>query len=404
VERPFVLGDFGGARTALSKSGWLILSDYTQFCESVVSDGINDDLQYGAKTDTQFIWDAARAGVVPGGVFILRLETRYGESTNTTSGLLSPTNSAMFIPITPDNPDDDVAAITDLYWIQSISPNVALIAGKLQGYDSDLNEFASGRGVQQFQNFRHTINNALIVAGPYDALAAGAVVTPSETSWGYVLVEQYGDASTTSGFDNFDSGWVIGTEWYKQYRLGHLPGGFNLGYIYAGDADLINFSGKVVDVPGVGLVPQPAASTWGTWFGVWQYLNVAEEIGSRPIALLNHQQDVKGIGVWARVGIADEETCPYPFAFSAGLGGKGSLPGRDQDTWGIAYSFLDVEPASLAIAEGFSPRQRSHAFESYYNMSLTPGINLTFNLQVTEAPLKDFGTPFVLGTRLNTTF
>ena len=400
LERPFLIGDPCGARSAMSDSGFLFTADYTQFGQSVVDGGISSNMQYGGKLDGQIIWDAARANVIKGGFLQLRYEARYGQSTNTTAGVFSPPNIAMLVPLTADDLDSNQVAITDLFWVQSITPNIALLAGKVQAMDSGLNEFASGRGVHQFMNAQFVFNNALISTGPYSALAAGAIITPTDESWGYIAYQQFGEASTLSGFNNFDNGWLVATEWYQQYRLRCLPGGFNAGYIYAGDADLINFQGKAVPVPGVGLVPQSTDSTWATWFGVWQYVHVAENIGNRPVSLMNHEQDFAGIGVWARFGVAEAKSAPYPIAFSAGLGGKGTIAGRENDTWGIGYSYLDLEQGNLLVGGGTS-RDRSHAFEGYYNVALTPSTNLTFDLQALEAPVIELGSPFILGARFN---
>jgi len=43
------------------------------------------------------------------------------------------------------------------------------------------------------------------------------------------------DSSTTTGFDDFGKGVTWTTEADFQYRLGHLPGGMNLGGLWSFD-------------------------------------------------------------------------------------------------------------------------------------------------------------------------
>jgi porin len=50
----------------------------------------------------------------------------------------------------------------------------------------------------------------------------------------------------------------------------------------------------------------------------------------------------EGIGLFARLGFADEQTNPIEWAVSGGIGGRGLVPGRHNDTFGLGYYYDSV--------------------------------------------------------------
>jgi porin len=105
------------------------------------------------------------------------------------------------------------------------------------------------------------------------------------------------------------------------------------------------------------------------------------------------------------------------YAFLAGIGGKGVVPGRPDDSFGIGL-------ARTQFSSGFLPflrqqfnlgLQREDAIEMYYNMALTPWLSLTSDLQIvspginraispTTGKLTDIDTAVVAGARLRVRF
>jgi porin len=83
------------------------------------------------------------------------------------------------------------------------------------------------------------------------------------------------------------------------------------------------------------LVPvQPAnreSSTWAMFYGFDQYL--CHPGGDRS----------RGIGIFFTFGTSDEEANPIKYSYSAGIGGKGVIPGRD--TFGVGWALPEGEPA-----------------------------------------------------------
>lgn len=76
---------------------------------------------------------------------------------------------------------------------------------------------------------------------------------------------------------------------------------------------------------------------------------------------------------------------------SGGVGGKGIIPGRERDTFGVGYFHLKFQPDRLTDFTGAD--DESQGFEAFYNVSITPAANLTLDVQVLDSPLPDVDMP-----------
>jgi len=99
-----------------------------------------------------------------------------------------------------------------------------------------------------------------------------------------------------------------------------------------------------------------------------------------------------GIGAFFRFGISDGIANPIKYAYNVGIGGKGIVPGRKQDTFGVGW-------ARTQLSSNFIPflRQRLNlgldkedAVEMYYNFSIAKWLNATLDLQVIDPALNKF--------------
>ena len=99
-----------------------------------------------------------------------------------------------------------------------------------------------------------------------------------------------------------------------------------------------------------------------------------------------------GIGAFFRFGISDGIANPIKYAYNVGLGGKGIVPGRPADSFGIDWARTEMRSDFVPFL-----RQRLHlgldkedAVEMYYNLSVTKWLNGTLDLQVIEPALNKF--------------
>jgi porin len=87
---------------------------------------------------------------------------------------------------------------------------------------------------------------------------------------------------------------------------------------------------------------------------------------------------------------------------SAGVGGQGILPGRDDDLFGVGYSYINFQTGRILAAAGVE--DNTQAFEAFYSIALTPAVALTLDLQLVSPFQPNTSTAVVLGMRLTVNF
>lgn len=401
-DRDRLTGDWGGSRTDWANKGIQLDINFTQTMQSVVDGGSQTGTRYGGSLDYVMTLDLMRMGVMPGALIKFRGETRYGEAANDIAGSLLPVNTDGFFPLKAPIDDEIPFTLTNLTYYQFLSEHFGVVVGKVDTLDGDPNEFASGRGVSQFMNGSLVFPTSPLVAMPaYSTLGAGIIVMPTKNITISSVVLNATDSSTTSGFDDFGEGTAWLTEAQFQYRLGDLPGGANVGFLYGFDNTFLNLNGRLIFEPGQGLVPPTTDDSWAAYWSLWQYLFV-ESPSDALINTTNGIQDHQGVGVFLRMGFADDDTTPLDFSISGGVGAKGIIPGRDNDTCGIGYYYYSLETARLV--ERINIEDHAQGFEAYYNLAITPAARLTFDIQVVESARAAIDTATILGVRLNLAF
>lgn len=399
-KRSQLTGDWNGSRTELANKGVQFQLDWVQVGQGVVSGGADTGIGYTSNFDYLMFFDFHRMGVLPGATLKIRGETRFGESVNGKTGQLLPANTPASFPLTHD-PDETVPfTLTNVLFSQFLSENVGFFIGKLDTFDGDPNEFASGRGDTQFLNTNLILNSVGAICVPYSTLGAGFLWTPTKQILLTGGIMNTADSSTTTGFDNVGEGWTASMEADFQYRLGNLPGGMNVGGIYAWNNDFHEF-GRLVFEPGQGLTASTDDSTWAAYWSAWQYLFVMDK-SDEPINIAHGLPHRQGVGFFARAGIGDDETNPIKGSASGGIGGRGVIPGRDNDTFGVGYFYLSIQAEQLLHPEGI--QDYSQGFEAFYSIAVTPAALLTLDAQLLDPPENNLDTAVVLGARLQLKF
>ncbi len=396
-----LLGDLGGARTDWADKGIQFDINSTQIMQSVEDGGLDTGTRYGGTLDYNLVLDLHRMGVLPGAIVKFRGESRYGESVNGFAGTILPVNTDGFFPLTDELDDDIPITLTTLSYTQFLSEHIGFLVGKFDTIDGDPNEFASGRGTSQFMNGNLVFPTSPILMAPYSTLGAGIILQPVHGVTVSSLLYNITDSSTTTGFSDIGDGTAWLTEAQFQYRLGALPGGQNVGFGYAFDSEFTDLRGRLVFQPGQGLAATTKDETWAAYWSAWQYLWVKDGVDA-PINLMNGEQDRQGVGLFARFGFADEDTNTIEWTASGGVGGKGLVPGRERDSCGVGFFYLSLQPERLINRFGVS--DHTQGLEAYYNLSLTPAANLSFDVQVVDSPLPDTDTAVILGLRLKLVF
>jgi porin len=400
LERRHLLGDWGGSRTEFASKGLQLDTNLTQVVQNVANGGVRPSTEYGMTLSNQLTVDLDRMGVLRGALFEVRLDSRYGTSVNNDSGALLPVNTTALFPLTSPL-ENEITTVTEVVYTQFLSPKFAVFFGKLQTLDGDPNEFAGGRGVYQFMNFNFVQNAVSAISVPYSSLGGGVLWLPTEQLTIVSNLIGTSDTSTTTGFDEINQGLTWATAAMYQYRLGELPGGVNATFVYAFASDFADIDSKLQFEPGIGFSLPDNSSTWATFVSGWQYL-VTFDKAPEKINVEDGRPDVRGIGLFGRLGIADQDTNPVNWSGSIGLGARGLIPARDNDTIGVAYMYTDQTNPERRIATRVAGS--TQAFEAFYNIALTPAANLTFDIQWVDGAFNRFDEATVVGVRLNLRF
>jgi len=286
-------------------------------------------------------------------------------------------------------------------YTQFLAEWFGVVVGKIDTLDADLNEFASGRGKSQFMGANFLFNSTLALRMPFSTLGVAAIVMPTKSLTINASLINTKDSSTASGFSDFDDGQTTNVEADFQYRLLGRPGGMNVGGLYTFDQDFTEIGGQLIFQPGQGLSVSNQETTWAVYWSTWQYVWVEEESDAR-IDLRNGIPDREGFGFFARAGFADQDTNPIEWSASGGLGGRGVVPTRDDDVFGLGYYYSRFQ--DTRVSGVLDANDSAQGFEAFYDAALTPAAHLGFDVQVQQPVLDEIDTSVILGARLNLSF
>ena len=395
--RPKLTGDWCCKRTRLARKGIFLDARWLQVAQGVVDGGRRERWAHTTNLDFYAKFDLMRMRIVPGALVSMRAQSRFGSTANTESGLLLPVNTAGSYPLTTV-PDEEVPiALTELNWTQMVSEKLGFFLGKITTMNV-ANEFAGGEGYSQFMNFQFIFPAAFAQFVPYSTLAAGVVWMPSARVTVSSMLMNTADSSTTTGFDDFDQGQTWWTSATLTHRIACKPGGVTLGAGYA-------FNGDFARIAGLHLTPSATATvrtkgdTWGLFASGWQYLFTRET--PRDIDPTDGQQELRGIGVFAILGLGDEKANPVHWSVAAGLGGRGLIGGRCNDTFGVGYFYNQLGDPLAGGTIGRFLEHDAQGVESWYRFALAESIGLTLDAQWTDAGFPRVDNAILLAARLS---
>lgn len=392
-------GDWRGARNDLAAKGITLDANVTQVEQGVVSGGKDGGWEYGGRGDLTGNLDTGKLGLWPGGFMTVELEGNWDDSVNGKTGSLFPVNTNQVFPV----PVGSNVGLPDLSFTQFVSHYAGLMAGKVQTItNGDLNEFAHGKGATQFLNLAFNANPTLLVV-PYSTLAAGAIILPTadpnQAIVKFVVLSATGKA-TTSGFDDFNGAIFLGEGRVRTGFFG-LTGHQLVGALYSNKSYTALDQRLSTILVNRALVNQD--DSWSVYYNFDHYLYEPKQGGEQ------------GIGVFGRFGASKGVPVPAQYFFSVGFGGKGVIPTRSYDQYGIGYYYSIVNNPTLRLPLSTKDFLRDDwGFEGYYNFAITQWMLLTPDVQVvgpsekqqfiTLRDRRSIGTATILGLRLQLIF
>ena len=126
---------------------------------------------------------------------------------------------------------------------------------------------------------------------------------------------------------------------------------------------------------------------WSLYYNFYQFIHVESD------------DPTQGWGIFGRIGFADKITSPIQRFYNFGFGGKGIIPGRDDDTFGAGFYYADDSDELSPIYSNFLELDAGYGFELFYNVQVTPWFHLTPDIQVIEPASGSLDTVVVVGLR-----
>ena len=368
--RSTLTGDWVGARNELASKGITLDLSLTQIGQGVVSGGKDGTWEYGGRGNLTGNLDTQKLGLWPGGFLTVELEGNWSDAVNGKTGALSPVNTNQLFPL----PIGDNVALPALNFAQFVSPYVGGVVGKLDVMSADNNEFAHGKygkGDTQFLNTAFNVNPVTLMA-PYSTLGTGVIVLPTkdpnEAIVSFLVLSATGKP-TTDGFDNLNGAIFAGEGRVRTDFLGltghQLVGGMYSNKEYTSIDQRLGFA-----IDNRALAKKDG--TWAVYYNFDQFLYETDKSAG------------KGIGLFGRFGASEGNPIPAQYMYSLGVGGKGLIPTRDLDRFGIGYYYLSINNPTLQvpIIGTRSFLRDEWGFEAFYNVAITPWLLLTPDVQV----------------------
>jgi porin len=407
--RSTLTGDWGGLRNDLAAKGITFDMSLTQVYQGVVNGGIKETWRYGDRGNLTINVDTQKLGLWPGGFLMVEVEGNFAQCVNNKTGTIMPVNSNQVYPMmaSPGSNDGDNLNVPAVMFAQFFSPYTAVFFGKIDITSADANAFAHGKGDTQFLNLALNFIPVPLLAAPYTPLGAGLIILPTKDPNAAIVnfsVLQTTAKASTSGFGDLHSNdLTIAGEARVRTDFFGLTGHQLIGSMYSNktfsslDQNLrLIIQGQIEKKEG----------TWCIYYNFDQYLYEIEKGSDR------------GIGIFGRFGVSDGNPTFMHFFYSLGVGGKGVIPGRPLDQFGIGAYYVDIRKPKLTglfVTREFF--RDEYGLEAYYNIAIMPWMKLTPDIQVIRPGMKkstdtsgliprrrNIETATVLGVRLQLVF
>jgi porin len=422
--RPRLTGDWDGTRDAMGKKGIVLDVDLLLTPQSVLSGGRSTGTALWGNLTYTLNVDSQKAGLWRGGFLKLEGMSGFGNNVVTDSGAVIPVNTAATLPAL----NEHTTALTNATFTQFLSEKLGVMIGKINTLDLGATEFYGDYNTQ-FWNMAFLAPMTLEQV-PISAWGAGIVYLPTQDLSASVFVLNPDGTPTTNpvfgsaveiqpslqltihpfGLVGHQS---LAYSWNdkERYSLTQDPANLIHALLNEQFPRLANPGPELIQLleqyaPGLLTPPGPPNTTSSSWafsYGFDQYL-------WQPA-----NDPAHGVGVFFAYGASDGNPNPLRYSLLLGVGGKGVVPGRGADSFGVGFASTRFSSEFLPLlrSEINVGLERENAFEAYYEAALTGWLNVGADVQIVRpgldkrliaGELANVGTAYVVGVRLRARF
>ncbi|MBW8016613.1 MAG: carbohydrate porin [Planctomycetes bacterium] len=389
---PNLLGDWRSRRNQMAEQGIIFEAGITGVVQTNTHGGTNTSktASSGGSADYWLMFDTERLGFWPGGLWTFHAETLFGQNVFRHVRSVMPVSHDALLP----RPDPGLTTLSELYLTQYFGFDLSVTVGKVDPSNlADKNAFANDER-RQFMSTALTSNPILFPLAQYTALAVAAEYKPlTWVSMSFFALDNNATV-TRSGFDTaFQSpqGTTLGTELAFKVEPCGYKGTQRFGYAYSNrDFNRLDPDFRVNLPAGAGSGKK--RDDYVLWYNFDQYIFTEKD------------DPTQGIGLFGRYGYSNGKANVLDEFYSFGIGGKGIVEGRDDDTFGLGYYYAGVSN-DFPKANNLSHEE---GIEIYYAAQMTKSVQVTQTLQWIGDPgaggIKTNGDAVVLGLRLQIDF
>ncbi len=401
--RTTLLGDLAGRRQELYEQGIALDLAMTQVAQGVVSGGKDTGWQYDGLVDYTLSLDSGRLGLWPGGLLVVHAQTSYGDNVLADAGVVSPVSHVSILPV-PGN--ENVTYLSEYYLWQGLSEWLVAVVGRmdLAGL-ADTTRFASSEQTQ-FLNTSMRVNTLLGYFVPLvSSHVVGAQIQPHPSFGVLPFVadadDQPGAYGSVGGlFNEISTGYQATATWEILGRSGSAHQVFIYSTKDTADLDNPHLVPELIR----GLDVASKGDNWAVTINFDQYLYMPDGASGSKAHTTAFDIEPEGVGLFFRFGYTPEDRNPWNIFVSGGIGGRGVIPDRPLDRYGLGFfsmiesSDLDDQPL-LGGALG-----TEWGMEVFYNVAITPWLQVSPDLQYVESGLPGVDDSVILAMRMQLYF
>jgi porin len=425
ASRHRLTGDWGGARDDMAKKGVTLDLDLYWMPQWITSGGKDETGESWGNAIATLNVDTGKAGLWPGGHFKVQTVTSFGNNLMRETGAMVPANITWMLP----NPAETDTGLQELTYTQFFSQHLGVSVGKINSIAPT--NVLHGDYYNGFLNTALNLPLALAMV-PLSAYGMTALYLPShDVTLAAMVLDPNGTIMNDDLGDAFNDGVMVLGAADLKVKPGGLPGHQNLTLAWSNKdrtslvQDPANIARHLLDArfpllgdPGpvlieifdkLGLPPtaQPLNMESETWAAVYSF----EQFLWQPKGDPRH-----GIGMFFSAGVSDGQANPIKTSYSLGLVGKGVVPGRPRDDFGIGWARTEFSDDFVPFLRDTFDLGLDHedAVELYYNASVTPWLSLSPSLQIISPALNkaldanhnfiDLDTTYIAGVRVGIRF